>query len=171
LVLRTALWVLAGDWSDNAAGDGVPPDGALKPFAAKVLSKRTKKICDRIEDVAELDTRKRHKLRIEVKKLRYASEFFAALFGHKRARRHFNAVLRELQDSLGRVNDIAVNRRLGQELVHGWKVGLVSNENVSPSDRYALGYAIGCEQHEIEGSLAEARAAGRKLALARRFWD
>ncbi|MFT3727102.1 MAG: CHAD domain-containing protein [Terricaulis sp.] len=171
LVLRTALWVLAGDWSDNAASDGVAPDGALKPFAAKVLSKRSKKICKRIEKVAELDARSRHKLRIDVKKLRYAAEFFAPMFGAKKAYKHFNAVLRELQDSLGRVNDISVNRRLGQELVHGWKVGLVSNENVSPSDRYALGYAIGCEQHEVEGCLRAALTAGRKLGDAKRFWD
>src|SRR5262249_34873216 len=104
------------------------------------------------------------------KKLRYATEFFAPLFGEVKARKRFTAVLRELQDSLGRVNDIAVNRRLGQELVHGWKVGLVSNENVSPSDRYALGFAIGCEQHAVDGCLRAALASGRKLSDAKRFW-
>ena len=171
LVLRTALWVLAGDWSDNAEADGVPPNGALKPFAAKVLSKRTKKFSSRVDGVQELDTHGRHKLRIEVKKLRYATEFFAPLFGRARTRRRFAGVLRELQDSLGRANDIAVNRRLGQDLVHGWKVGLVSNENLSSANQYALGFAIGCEQHEIEGCLRAAMAVGRKLGGAKRFWD
>jgi inorganic triphosphatase YgiF len=170
LVLRTALWLLAGDWSDNAEADGVAPDGMVKPFAAKVLTKRTRSVCRQLDKVRALDAKSRHKLRIDVKKLRYATEFFAGLFP-TRGRKHFVAVLHELQDTLGRVNDIAVNRRLGQELVHGWKVALVSNENVSPSNQYALGYAIGCEQHEVDGCLRAAMAAGAKLSAAKRFWN
>ncbi|HVV33436.1 MAG TPA: CHAD domain-containing protein [Vitreimonas sp.] len=170
LVLRTALWLLAGDWSDNAEADGVPPDGKLRPFAAKLLTKWTQKLCRQLARVRTLDAAARHKLRIKAKKLRYATEFFAGLFPD-RGRRKFTEILREVQDALGRVNDITVNRRLGQDLVHGWKEALVSNENVSPSNQYALGYAIGSEQHEIDGCLRATIAAGRKLANAKRFWD
>jgi hypothetical protein len=46
----------------------------------------------------------------------------------------------------------------------------VSNENLSPANQYALGYAIGREQHEVEGCLRAAIVAGRKLADAKRFW-
>jgi inorganic triphosphatase YgiF len=170
LVLRTALWVLAGDWSDNAEADGVPPDGLLKPFVRKELARRARKLRRRVDRVWELDAHDRHKVRIEVKKLRYAAEFFAGLFGRKAQRKHFISVLRELQDALGRVNDIIVNRKLGQQLVHGWRMSLVSNENISPANQYALGYAIGGEQHEVDGCLRKAFAAGRRLSEARRFW-
>lgn len=170
LVLRTALWLLAADWSDQAEAAGVPPNGALKPFAAKVLTKRTRKLCRRLEKVRTLDPHARHKLRISVKKLRYATEFFAGLFPARR-RKRFGAVLHELQDTLGRVNDIAVNRRLGRELIHSCKIGLASNENMSASTQYALGYAIGGEQHEVDGCLRAAIAAGRTLSNAKRYWD
>jgi inorganic triphosphatase YgiF len=170
-VLRSALWLLAGDWSDNAEADGVPPDGKVRPFAKSVLDKRLRNLCRRIDKVRDMDAHARHKLRIDVKKLRYATEFFAGLFGRKRARKRFVSILHELQDVLGRVNDIAVNRRLGQQLVHGWKTTLVSNENISPANQYALGYAIGGEQHEVDGCLRDAIDAGRRLGDAKLFWD
>jgi len=170
LVLRTALWVLAGDWSDNAEADGVAPDGLLRPFARRELVKRTRKVCRRVDKLWDLDGHDRHRLRIDVKKLRYASEFFAGLFAARSARKAFVATLRELQDTLGRINDISVNRKLGQQLVHGWRMSLVSNENISPANQYALGYAIGGEQHEVDGCLRSAFAAGKRLAEAKSFW-
>jgi CHAD domain-containing protein len=40
----------------------------------------------KLEDIQGLDAQRRHKLRISVKKLRYACEFFAGLFdGRKQA--------------------------------------------------------------------------------------
>jgi triphosphatase len=39
-----------------------------------------KKISDQIEKIEELDLEHRHKLRIAVKKLRYACDFFAGVF-------------------------------------------------------------------------------------------
>ena len=63
--------------------------------------------------VAELDPDGRHSLRIHVKKLRYASEFFMSLFpGKKKSKRAFLASLNSLQTALGDVNDIAVRAGL-----------------------------------------------------------
>ncbi|MGH8772251.1 MAG: CHAD domain-containing protein, partial [Burkholderiales bacterium] len=60
---------------------------------------------------AELDSAGRHRLRIAVKKLRYAAEFFASLFAKKRAQKYI-ASLMALQDVLGTLNDAAVAGRL-----------------------------------------------------------
>ena len=60
------------------------------------------------------EERRRHKLRIQTKKLRYAAEFFAALFTTKRARKRrkqFLPALERLQDGLGDLNDIAVHEK------------------------------------------------------------
>ncbi len=57
-----------------------------------------------------LDPGKRHKLRIRAKRLRYATEFFAATFPgkDKDARREKSlSALKDLQDALGELNDIA----------------------------------------------------------------
>ena len=50
-------------------------------------------------------------MRIALKKLRYATEFFAALYPKKRTKPHL-AALKELQDGLGHLNDVAVAERL-----------------------------------------------------------
>jgi CHAD domain-containing protein len=52
-----------------------------------------------------------HRLRIRAKKLRYAAEFFRALYRAKAAKRQI-ADLAEIQDCLGVVNDAAIGRAL-----------------------------------------------------------
>jgi CHAD domain-containing protein len=69
-----------------------------------------------------LDVKKRHKLRIRAKNLRYAVEFFAGVFpGEENAKRREAALaaLKELQDQLGALNDLAQREALaakGHEL-------------------------------------------------------
>jgi inorganic triphosphatase YgiF len=55
-----------------------------KTFAAEVLRRRSKKLLKKARRIEELDATQRHKLRIASKKLRYATEFFAALFSRKK---------------------------------------------------------------------------------------
>ena len=57
-----------------------------------------------------------HQLRIALKKLRYAGEFFAAQYPDGRPRPYIRA-LRRLQDDLGRLNDAAVAERCLKELL------------------------------------------------------
>jgi CHAD domain-containing protein len=71
-----------------------------------------------------LDVKKRHKLRIKAKNVRYAVEFFASGFpGEKNAERREAALaaLKDLQDQLGALNDLAQREALienGHELAH-----------------------------------------------------
>jgi len=48
------------------------------------LTRRFKKIRKKGKALTRLDARSRHKLRIQAKKVRYASEFFAGLFPSKK---------------------------------------------------------------------------------------
>ena len=50
----------------------------IEDFAIDELSRRRKKIKKRASKVERLDPRRRHKLRIASKKLRYGVEFFAS---------------------------------------------------------------------------------------------
>jgi inorganic triphosphatase YgiF len=177
LVLRTALWVLAGEWSDLAELEGVRPEARIEDFARRTLEKRTRKVARKLRQVRELDTASRHKLRLAVKELRYAAEFFADVFPDAgREQRGFAKILASLQDNLGRLNDLAVHRRLGQEFVEAWtlidlnRANNASNENTAPAIQYALGFAIGQEQHEAKACAEAAYGMGRRLKRAERFW-
>ncbi len=176
-VLRTALWVLAGEWSDMAEIEGVRADGRIASFARRTLEKRTRKIARKLHQLHDFDVAQRHKLRLNVKELRYAGEFFADVFPRsQRAQRRFAKILANLQDNLGRLNDLAVHRRLGQEFVESWtlidlnRANNACNENAAPAIQYALGFAIGQEQYEAEACIDAVLEMGQRLKSAQRFW-
>lgn len=171
LVLRAALWILASEWSDTAPSPGSLPANKISAFARKTLTARRKNLVRRLKRVRELDDQRRHKLRIAVKKVRYAAEFFEPLFDDRPERRRFAKILERLQDELGRINDIAVHRRLGRELVDAWIANDAEKGGHAAAHQYALGFAIGQEQHEIHARTAQVLAAGKRLAAAARYWD
>jgi CHAD domain-containing protein len=72
--------------------------------------------------------RQRHKLRIRAKRLRYGTEFFAGTFdGHTSEKRRSDSLsaLKDLQDALGGLNDIATRQTL---IGHGVEHGPASSE-------------------------------------------
>jgi len=112
-----------------------------------------------------------------VKELRYAAEFFADIFPRsQRPQRRFAKILSNLQDNLGRLNDLAVHRRLGQEFVESWtlidlnRADNACNENTAPAIQYALGFAIGQEQYEAEACVGAVLKMGQRLKRAELFW-
>jgi triphosphatase len=113
VVLDTAAWIESGDWtrrSDDLAGALL--ERPIAAVAAEQLRRRWKAIVKKGKRLDELEPRRRHKLRIQAKKLRYAAEFFAGVFPGKkstRRREEFVASLAKLQDALGDLNDIAVH--------------------------------------------------------------
>src|SRR5207344_644373 len=113
LMLDTAAWIETGDWSRNADDRaGTLRNTAIAIWAADEVNRRWKSILKRGAQLAHLDPQRRHKLRIQAKKLRYASEFFAGVFpGRKSTKRRmaFLEGLERLQDALGDLNDIAVH--------------------------------------------------------------
>ncbi|MGE5503600.1 MAG: CHAD domain-containing protein, partial [Actinomycetota bacterium] len=102
LVLDLGAWIEAGRWNVAKAATR-----AVVPFAAKVLARRHRKIMKAGDGrLARLPPDELHQVRILGKQLRYGCEFFAGLLPGKAAR-PFIAGLAELQDALGRINDIA----------------------------------------------------------------
>ena len=67
------------------------------------------------------DTRGRHKLRIAIKKVRYACEFFESVYeGRKveRRRKVFTTTLKGIQSGLSRLNDMQVHCKLAHRFAH-----------------------------------------------------
>jgi inorganic triphosphatase YgiF len=107
-LLRALRWVNAAPWKE-------PSEGSLGAFAAAALERLHARALRDAKHIDWTDAERRHRLRIRVKRLRYACDFFAASFPGAAARPYVKR-LSALQDILGELNDIAVARRLLAEL-------------------------------------------------------
>jgi CHAD domain-containing protein len=87
--------------------------GRIVDYAAAELKRRARKVDKLGRRMDRLDDRQLHRLRIRIKKLRYAAEFFRDLFSGIGKRL---AALRKLQDALGAINDARTADRLVSEL-------------------------------------------------------
>ncbi len=114
------LWLEFGRiLADAAWRQGQPAlTRPLGGFAAAVLQQRAAVVKKRGKRLHELDAAERHRLRIAAKKLRYAAEFFAALYPKRRLRPYVRA-LAAMQDVLGGLNDAATLLRLLPEALAG----------------------------------------------------
>jgi len=102
-----------------------------------------------------LEQRNCHRLRIALKKLRYACEFYAPLYKRKKVKKYLKS-LKELQELLGAFNDSGQVRAT---------LSLLINDEAAPSTRTDLFFAAGI----INGwHTACALSIGRK---AIRRWD
>ena len=86
-----------------------PPDrrGQLDDFAREVLDQRHDKVMRRGRKLASLDSERLHRLRIAIKKLRYAASFLRPAFASPLAKPYIEATTR-LQNALGALNDRSV---------------------------------------------------------------
>lgn len=77
-----------------------------RPMAARSLRRRHRRILQAGHDLAGLHPHDRHKVRIEAKKVRYGAQFFGSMWpGHDEQISRLEALLSELQDRLGALND------------------------------------------------------------------
>jgi inorganic triphosphatase YgiF len=114
LWLELGRLLAEGAWMQERAALSLPVGG----FAANVLQQRAATLKKRGKRLHELDAAGRHRLRIAAKKLRYAAEFFAALFPKRRARPYVQS-LAAIQGVLGGLNDAATSLRLLPEALAG----------------------------------------------------
>lgn len=146
-MIRLSRWVS----TPAAPPEGLPP---LKDFASERLRKGARRVARQSEAFAALDAAGRHRLRILVKRQRYAAEFLGSLFRAQAVKPHVRALARA-QDTLGLANDCA------NALAH-------VRELAPPPDllAFARGWFAAREAAGIEAAARElARAATQK-----RFW-
>ena len=102
----------------------------LTAFAPRSLNKRAKKVAELAAETKDSHPEARHALRIALKRLRYALEFFAPLFPARRMQRYHQSAA-GLLELLGRMNDIVVAEQLAiqalpghdSDLVRAWLAG------------------------------------------------
>ncbi|MBV9840798.1 MAG: inorganic triphosphatase [Sphingomonadaceae bacterium] len=121
LMVDLVEWIALGGWLSDKASAALREE-PLPMFAGQVLEKFRRKVKRRGRNLAHIEDEARHELRIQAKKLRYATEFFAELYAQPKPRRRhaaFLAALEAMQADLGDLNDLAteplVLARLGLE--------------------------------------------------------
>ena len=102
------------------------PMGAV---AGRVLARRRRVANRRSKGFAEQSPQQRHRLRIALKKLRYATDVLAGLYQADDVGR-FSKQLKRLQDQLGAANDIRVGRDIVAEIA-GLNGGLLGDAGQS----------------------------------------
>lgn len=158
-IFDALAFVETGRWRKNAACAAPARD-----FAARMLSRRAAGLRKRARLISSLGVEELHDLRIAVKKLRYAAEFFAPLFAadpkaRKRAERYAK-VLAALQDRLGELNDAATAVSLAGRLA-GADAAKMRAVRMIEEDRVGRAASL----------LAAARKAGVAFARAEPFWE
>jgi len=142
-----------------AAGKREQP---LLGFCAEVLGRRHRKVAKHGRNLAELDMAGLHALRIEVKKLRYAAEFFSTLYD-KKAVRAYALALTRLQSLLGSLNDAATVERLSEPLRD-------QADTADPCYAEAVGLVRGWAGAAARARLSQLPAAWDAFKSVKKFW-
>jgi len=129
-------------------------------FAARSLDQLDHKLRKRGRHFRSLSPEALHALRIAMKHIRYATEFFGHLFHPARAAERYADRAAALQDMLGELNDAKIALRLIKELDFGTNAAFA----------FAAGAAAGWCARASLGDKAALRKAWRSLLKADRYW-
>lgn len=137
-----------------AAREGGP---GLTDWAKDALDRRLRRFRKLARQFDQLDAPGRHQLRIAAKRLRYAGEAFAPLYGAK-ATRYLSRVAK-LQDGLGAANDVAVAHGLLAELQAG-------DRRLALAAGLAEGYIVAASA----GGVDSAGELAAEISAVQPFW-
>jgi triphosphatase len=135
-------------------------------FAAGILDKRDRQARRRGRHLARLAVEERHDLRLILKKLRYAAEFFASAFPHKETARYIKRLAR-LQDALGYLNDKAV----AQPLMGRIEARIAeASTDLAGDARYVSGLVTGWHEADHAATERRLRQAWKRFESGSPFW-
>jgi inorganic triphosphatase YgiF len=159
LLLDCAMWLLDGGWRhDTDALTRALGERSARAFAQDELTRRIRKINKQVRKLERLDWRRRHKLRIAVKKVRYGREFFKTLrTDGRKSGRQLDRALMGLQGRLGDLNDMRVHLEQARDF---------ARVSTAAQKAFAIGCLTGREEASASDVLADAVAAGKRLRKA-----
>lgn len=164
LVLLLNSWAEGRGWREGDA-DRL---AAIQVTATDVSHELLDEICQQVLEAGagfeDLDADQRHKVRIQLKQLRYATEFFATLYPKRRVSPYLEA-MKSLQDQLGVSNDVEVARKLLKRVVKKTR----GKERVRLS--YAAGLVVGWHSHVGGGREKEQVEAWQQLISRTPYWQ
>jgi triphosphatase len=133
----------------------------MPTLAGKILARLHRKALKRGVHFRQLNINAQHDLRIDLKKLRYAAEFFLPLFApHAPAKRYVRRLAR-LQASLGRARDIATARMLLDAI----------RQDDQPGLHLAIGAVAGWQARDQIAASKTLRRRWRRFKATPAFWS
>ncbi len=164
LQLRLGAWLEAKGWREQPVNEqSVRLFQPVHELADQLLHKRHRKARKTGRGFARLCVDDRHQLRIAMKKLRYAADFFRTLYDDKATKRYLQQ-LSTFQDALGRLNDVATATRL----MHGLHD---DGSKAAPGEPRAAGVVIGWHARSVAESESRLVDLWRSFADAKPFWS
>ncbi|MGN6286011.1 MAG: CYTH and CHAD domain-containing protein [Afipia sp.] len=149
------------DWRNEIDSEALMVlDQPVSEHAGKILTRLHHKALKRGTDFRHLDFAAQHKLRIDLKKLRYAAEFLSPLYADHAPAKRYAKRLARLQSSLGRVCDIVRNRALLETI----------RQNDQPMIQFAAGVVAGWQAHDQSAATKVLRKRWRRFKAAGTFW-
>ncbi len=156
LALSLGRFVAAREWRED--GDAKRLDDSVKSFAAETLDRHFRQVRRSGRHIMALEPEALHALRIEIKRLRYALEFFGSLFDGREVRRFLDG-LAGLQDFLGNLNDLSVAQRL-----------ITTLGKADAGRAYAEGVLTGFYGASLERKRKSLRSQWAEVLVQERFW-
>lgn len=98
-------WTASDGWRKRVAAD------RIGKFARRRLDRAWKRVKCGGSNFADLEEKRLHRLRIDIKELRYSAEFLAPLYRRKKVR-NFAASLEAMQECLGMIHDDMISRQI-----------------------------------------------------------
>lgn len=135
----------------------------IADFSRSLLDRRLKTVRKRGRNFDRLDAGERHRLRIAIKKLRYALDFCRSLYPRKGVKTTLR-LLGDLQDHLGATNDLAVARQ-HLDRVLGRTRGRDGKDLAG-----AAGFLLGWHSARASGLEAETRRLWRRFKREAPVW-
>ncbi len=166
LTLLLNSWAEGRGWRDPADGGEVPEEmrGKASDIAHELLDERYRQLLSAGADFEQLDAEQRHKVRIQLKKLRYATEFFSSLYPKHKVTPYL-AAMKALQDDLGVSNDVEVARKLLKRVLKQAR----GKERVRLS--YAAGLIVGWHSHTGDGREQDLIRDWQRFAAQTPYWE
>ncbi|PSH62087.1 CYTH and CHAD domain-containing protein [Phyllobacterium sophorae] len=161
-LLSLGLAIEQKSWRNEVSGEdlGIFTEPLTK-FAARVLTRLERKALKRGHHFRQMRPEARHKLRLTLKKLRYATEFFLPLCSSEASSKEYLRQLSRLQDALGEANDIKTSRTL----LSGIREGVHS-----PDVHCAIGAVAGWQGHRELAGADRLNNRWRKFKRTAPFW-
>ncbi len=159
LLLRLTQTLCAGQWRGETARP-VAANMMLLKFATKLVSQRYARVKRRGRHISQLGLADLHRLRIQVKRLRYAIEFFLPLFEDKAAGTLRSLVA--LQQLLGQLNDDATAWTL---------LDTLAAEDSSMGYQQAVGYLRGWCTRDAEQCCTQLEGAWKRFDELDPWWE
>lgn len=127
-------------------------EGSIARYASELLARQVRKARKQGRHLHDLDPRQRHKLRIKIKKIRYAVDFFRSLYRDRDQKKLATVSdrLKQIQSALGSLNDFMAHREMAT------KAALSAPRANRRAQAFASGFIVGEEREAARGLMKQA---------------